>query len=125
MADGALRIDKWLWFARVVKTRAAASRLCEDGAVRINGARITQAHKPVRIGDAVTCMVHDRVKVLKVLALAERRGPFSEAQLIYEDLSPDTPRPDLPSPIETRGDAGARPTKADRRAINRLKNGQS
>lgn len=95
-----LRLDKWLWFARVVKTRSAAADLCEGGSVRLNGVKVDQAHKPVRVGDVLTIALAGRVKVLKVLGFAERRGPFSEAQHLYEDLSPEAPRSALPSPVE-------------------------
>lgn len=122
MADtDRLRIDKWLWFARVVKTRTAAAALCEDGSVRINGARIGQAHKPVRIGDVLTVALQGHVKVLKVIALAARRGPSSEAQLIYEDLSPQPPRFDLPSPVAGSEPGSGRPTGIGRRQLARLK----
>ncbi|MCA0318037.1 MAG: RNA-binding S4 domain-containing protein [Proteobacteria bacterium] len=116
-----LRIDKWLWFARVVKTRSAAAKLCEDGSVRLNGAKVEQAHKPVRPGDVLTVALAGRVKVLKVVALAERRGPYSEAQHIYEDLSPEPLRFDPPSPIVERDPGSGRPTKAERRETDRLK----
>ncbi|WP_439572413.1 RNA-binding S4 domain-containing protein [Phreatobacter sp.] len=118
---GRLRIDKWLWFARVVKTRSAAAALCEDGSVRLNGTRIDQAHKPVRIGDVLTVAVANRVKVLKVVSLAERRGPYSEAQHIYEDLSPEPPRTELPSPVAEREPGAGRPTKAERRQLDRFR----
>lgn len=95
-----LRIDKWLWFARVVRTRAAAAALCESGSVRMNGERVEQAHKPVRIGDVLTVALPGRVKLLKVVSLAERRGPYAEARHLYEDLSPEPPRHELPSPVE-------------------------
>ena len=116
-----LRIDKWLWFARVVKTRSAAAALCEDGSVRLNGVRVDQAHKAVRPGDVLTVALTGRVKVLKVVSLAERRGPYSEAQHIYEDLSPEPPRFDLPSPVAAREPGAGRPTKAERRETDRLK----
>lgn len=119
-----LRIDKWLWFARVVKTRAAASALCEDGSVRLNGVRVDQAHKAVRIGDVLTIGLHNQVKVLKVVSLAERRGPYSEAQHIYEDQSPEPPpRAELPSPVAERETGSGRPTKSERRALDRLRDG--
>jgi ribosome-associated heat shock protein Hsp15 len=118
---GRLRIDKWLWFARVVKTRSAAAKLCEDGSVRLNGAKVDQAHKPVRPGDVLTVALPGRVKVLKVVSLAERRGPYSEAQHIYEDLSPEPPRFDPPSPIIERDAGSGRPTKSERRETDRLK----
>lgn len=122
MADtDRLRIDKWLWFARVVKTRTAAAALCEDGSVRINGARIGQAHKPVRIGDVLTVALQGRVRVLKVIALAARRGPFSEAQLIYEDLSPEPLGFDRPSPGTGSERGPGRPTGMARRQFARLK----
>lgn len=115
-----LRIDKWLWFARVVKTRGAAAALCEDGSVRLNGTRIDQAHRPVRIGDVLTIALPGRVKVLRVVLLAARRGPFSEARHIYEDLSPEPPRIELPSPVAERQPGSGRPTKAERRRLDRL-----
>lgn len=118
---GKLRIDKWLWFARVVKTRSAAAALCEDGSVRLNGIRVDQAHKAIRIGDVVTVALAGRIKVLKVLALAERRGPYAEAQHIYEDLSPEPPRFEPPSPVAERDPGSGRPTKADRRELDRLR----
>jgi ribosome-associated heat shock protein Hsp15 len=117
-----LRIDKWLWFARVVKTRSAASTLCEDGSVRLNGVKVDQAHKAVRIGDVLTIGLNSRIKVLKIVSLAERRGPFSDAQLIYEDLSPEPPpREDLPSPVAEREPGSGRPTKSDRRQMDRFR----
>lgn len=118
---GKLRIDKWLWFARVVKTRSAAAALCEDGSVRLNGTRVDQAHKAIRIGDVVTVALAGRIKVLKVVSLAERRGPYSEAQHIYEDLSPEPPRFDPPSPVAERETGSGRPTKAERRDLDRLR----
>lgn len=118
---GKLRIDKWLWYARVVKTRSAAAALCEDGSVRLNGTRVDQAHKAIRIGDVVTVALAGRIKVLKVLALAERRGPYAEAQHIYEDLSPEPPRFEPPSPVAEREPGSGRPTKADRRDLDRLR----
>lgn len=118
---GKLRIDKWLWFARVVKTRSAAAALSEDGSVRINGTRVDQAHKAVRAGDVITVALPGRVKVLKVVALAERRGPFADAQHIYEDLSPEPPRFDRPPAVAERASGTGRPTKAERREIDRLR----
>jgi ribosome-associated heat shock protein Hsp15 len=111
------RIDKWLWHARVVRTRSAAAELAGSGHVRVNGARINAASQPVRPGDVLTIALDRRVRVLKVLHFAERRGGAELACTLYEDLSPPPPKPDA-APIR---DAGAgRPTKRDRRAINRL-----
>jgi ribosome-associated heat shock protein Hsp15 len=82
-----IRLDKWLWFARVVKTRARAQELANDGHVRINGQRATTAAKLVRIGDVLTIALPTRVRVLKVVDVAERRGSAADTAGIYEELS--------------------------------------
>ena len=79
------RLDKWLCFARVVKTRSAAARLVEDGYVRVNGARQVNPAKPVGVGDVLTVSLERHVRVLRILGTGERRGPFREACLLFED----------------------------------------
>ena len=85
------RLDKWLWCARVAKTRAACSRLVEEGGVRINRQPTDKPHARLRPGDVLTFALGsaDRgvVRVWRVLALAGRRGPAPEARALYEDLS--------------------------------------
>jgi ribosome-associated heat shock protein Hsp15 len=81
------RLDKWLWFARVVKTRALAAELAQSGHVRVNGARATLAAKPVRAGDVLTIALDRTVRVLKIRAMAARRGPASAAAQLYDDLT--------------------------------------
>ncbi len=81
------RLDKWLWFARVARTRTLAAELAASGHVRVNGQRATTAARPVRIGDVLTIALDRRVLVLKVLETAERRGGFDSARLLYEDLA--------------------------------------
>jgi ribosome-associated heat shock protein Hsp15 len=81
------RIDKWLWHARLVRTRAAAAALAASGHVRLNGQRIDSASRPVRAGDVLTVALDRTVRVLKVMAFSERRGGFAQAQHLYEDLS--------------------------------------
>ena len=82
------RIDKWLWHARVVRTRTAAAALVNGGNVRLNGARIGAASQPVRAGDVVTIALDRAVRVLKVTGFAERRGDADAARLLWEDLTP-------------------------------------
>lgn len=82
------RIDKWLYFARVVKTRTLASKLAQSGKVRINRQKITNAARRVRAGDVLTVGLRGRVLVLRVLGPGARRGPATEARLLFEDLSP-------------------------------------
>ncbi len=86
-----IRLDKWLWQARFFKTRRAASKLCLAGKVRTGGRAITKAHFALKPGDVLTFPQARRIRVVRVLALGERRGPATEAATLYEDLEPDTP----------------------------------
>jgi ribosome-associated heat shock protein Hsp15 len=88
VADGGpgLRIDKFLWFARIAKTRAAARALAEGGRIRIGGRCVERAHVPVRIGDVLAFALRGRVRVLRVEALPVRRGPPAEARSLYAEL---------------------------------------
>src|SRR5215467_10337607 len=86
------RIDKWLWHARVVRTRSAAATLAASGHVRLNSQRIDAASQIVRAGDVITIALDRTVRVLKVAGFAERRGSADDARVLYEDLSPP-PRP--------------------------------
>jgi ribosome-associated heat shock protein Hsp15 len=81
------RLDKWLWFARVVKTRSLAARLVGEGHVRINAVRGDNPAKLVRVGDVLTVALDRHVRVLKILAPGLRRGPYAEARTLYDDLS--------------------------------------
>jgi ribosome-associated heat shock protein Hsp15 len=82
-----LRIDKFLWFARVVKTRALAQALAEKGRLRVNGRVIDRAHAAVRVGDVLSFAQRGAVRVLKIEALPARRGPPAEARLHYCELT--------------------------------------
>jgi ribosome-associated heat shock protein Hsp15 len=81
------RIDRWLWHARLVRTRGDAAALADAGYVRVNGARIAAPSRQVRTGDVVTVALDLRVRVLKVRGFVERRGPAATAQSLYEDLT--------------------------------------
>ena len=82
------RIDKWLWHARVVRTRSDAAALAAAGHVRINGRRIDEPSRPVRPGDVVTVALDRTVRVLRVVAFAERRGSAADARALCEALDP-------------------------------------
>ena len=86
MADS-LRLDKFLWFARIVKTRGQAQQLAEQGRLRMDGRLIDKAHAPVRVGDVMSFAQRGRVRVLRVEALPVRRGPPAEARLLYSELT--------------------------------------
>ena len=85
------RIDKWLWHARVVKTRSLAQKLVTSGKVRVDRNKISGASFQVTIGNVLTITLERQVKILEVVGMADRRGPFSEAQTLYKDLSPPPP----------------------------------
>ena len=81
-----LRIDKFLWFVRLAKSRSVAQKMAEDGHIRLNGRRIERAQSPVRTGDLITFPHHHGVRVVRVVQLPGRRGPAPEAQSCYEEL---------------------------------------
>ncbi len=119
-----LRLDKWLWQARFFKSRTLAAKQCSAGRVRINRQPTDKAHYLVRAGDVLTFPQGNDVRVVRVVTLGVRRGPAAEAQALYEDLAPPAPRAARPVPRPSPGqrEKGAgRPTKAERREIDRLK----
>jgi ribosomal 50S subunit-recycling heat shock protein len=86
-ATGRQRIDRWLWHARLVRTRSAAAALAAAGYVRVNGMRIEAPGRMVRLGDVITVALDHAVRVLKVRGFAERRGPPSGGHELYEELT--------------------------------------
>ncbi len=84
-AGARLRLDKWLWFARVVKSREDAATLVEAGHVRVNGQKSLKPGHGVKQGDVLTIVLHSRVRVLRIRGLAERRGPAEAARLLYDE----------------------------------------
>jgi ribosome-associated heat shock protein Hsp15 len=115
------RIDKWLWFARIAKSRTLAQKLAISGRVRLNRERNDSASQLVKVGDTLTIGLESGVRVLRILAAGTRRGPAAEARLLFEDLSPPAP----PENAEIRVPGAGRPTKRDRRAISAFKRGLS
>lgn len=114
------RIDKWLWHARVVRTRSAAAALVGSGHVRVNRARVTAPSRPVRAGDVVTIALDRQVRVLKVTGFAERRGDAAAGRALYADFTPLPAPPDRSPKVAAREPGSGRPTKRDRRVIDRL-----
>lgn len=119
------RIDKWLWHARVARTRTAAAALAGSGHVRVNGQRIDAASRPVKPGDVITVALDSRVRILKVLGFAERRGNAEAAARLFADESPQAAAPlQLAAPgLSVRPEKPGRPTKRDRRAMLRFTGG--
>ena len=128
MTDSTLRLDKWLWYARFFKTRSIATGMCNAGGFRVSGDIVSKAHHQVRPGDVLTFPQGRHIRVVKVLALASRRGPAPEAQQLYEDLCPPSPKDRLPrgtpqlNPQAAARDPGTgRPTKRERRSLEKLR----
>ncbi|BCJ89586.1 RNA-binding protein S4 [Terrihabitans soli] len=119
---GRQRIDKWLWHARVGKTRSLVQKLVLSGHVRLNGTRITASSQAVKTGDVLTIALENHVRILEVKGFSERRGSAPAAALLYGDLSPP-PVPAEPKPPSglSREKGAGRPTKRDLRAINLIR----
>ena len=115
----AQRIDKWLWHARFAKTRTAAQKLAISGQIRVNRDKNDSASRIVKIGDVLTVAQGSVVRVVRIAGIGERRGPATEAQRLYDEVTPPlkSTAPAAPAPVLS----GARPNKRDRRALQELK----
>lgn len=122
-AEAPVRLDRWLWYARFFKARAAATRLVQSGKLRLNREIVIKAHYKVKPGDVLTFPQGPFVRVIRVIALGTRRGPAPEARLLYEDLAPpeEQPRPVREPAVASRAPGSGRPTKADRRAVDKFR----
>ena len=119
VAEGRQRIDKWLFFARAVKSRSLAAKVVEAGRIRVNSEKVVQPAHAVKVGDVLTLTLERRVLVWRVVAPGTRRGPAEEARTLYEDLTPIPEKssdsiPDALPPMREPG--SGRPTKRDRHA---------
>lgn len=120
MAGESVRVDTWVWGVRLAKTRSQATTACRAGHVRVNGAA-AKAAQPVRVGDVVRVRLHGFEKIYRVTGLTSRRGSAADAAKHFEDLTPPPP-PRTERPAAVIRDPGAgRPTKRDRREIDRLR----
>jgi ribosome-associated heat shock protein Hsp15 len=121
LQDDRQRVDRWLWHARIVRTRVLAAALASSGHVRLNGRRVTAAGRAVRIGDVLTIALPTAIRVLRILGFAHRRGGAGQAKGLYDDLSPLPERATLATASPQRDPGTGRPTKRDRRALERLR----
>lgn len=121
-----IRIDRWLWFARFFKSRNIAAKIVQGRKVRLNSVIVTKASVNVKAGDTLTFQQAKEIRVVRIRDIGTRRGPAPEAQLLYDDLAPKVekkvsdPTKATSKPFEREAGAG-RPTKADRRALDKLK----
>lgn len=117
------RLDKWLFFTRLQKSRSIAQKAIETGDVYVNDTRVTQPSHALKAGDVVTLSLDRNDIVVRVLLPGERRGPYEEARLLYEDMSPKPEPGERLTPFEqaTRERGAGRPTKKERREVDRLR----
>lgn len=108
------RVDKWLWQARFFKSRSLAADVASSGQLRLNGVHVKKGAQPVRPGDTLTFPQANRIRVVRVTAIGTRRGPASEAQSLYDDLTP----PEVKDPSKPR--AGPAPSKREREAARKI-----
>lgn len=120
------RIDKFLWFARLFKSRTLAASVVSEGRVRLNGERVEKPSTIVKAGDVLTISAGSYVRIAKVISGGTRRGPASEARTLYEDLTPprEEPKPEDAAPAQREKGAG-RPTKRERRETDALRRNDS
>ena len=118
-----VRLDKWLWAARAFRSRALAARACQGGKVDVND-RAAKPSRSVRAGDLLTISLPRGKRILRVVLLSDRRGTGAQAALLYEDMSPPPPpREARVKPPGYREPGAGRPTKRERRLMDRLMRG--
>jgi len=119
VADGSARVDSWLWSVRVFKTRSLATAACRSGHVRVNGER-AKAAQPVKLGDEVRVRISGFDRVLVVRQTLVRRVAATVAAEAYLDNSPPLPTPEETALLPRRDRGAGRPTKRERREIEKL-----
>ena len=112
-----IRLDKWLWYARFFKTRGLSAKQVGAGHVRVNSEKVAKPAHSVGVGDVLTFSQGRDVRVVRIVAVGERRGPAPEAQALYDDLSPPPEPKDSVAPAPKYEGKG-RPTKRDRRKLD-------
>ncbi len=126
-SETVIRVDRWLWFARFFKSRSLASKLVQSNKLRINSVVVSKSSATIKAGDILTFPQEKEIRVVKIHDIGTRRGPAPEAQSLYEDLAPKQdkkPNTHPTSSVMQRDPGAGRPTKADRRAIDKLQSGE-
>ena len=117
-----IRLDTWLWYARFYKSRSLSSKAILSGKLRINSNKITKPATKVKTNDVLTLNYINEIRIIQIQSLCSRRGPASEAQSLYIDLTEDrTGSSNVKSKIEkSKKDSNKRPTKKDRRLLDKI-----
>ncbi len=119
---GRQRLDKWLFFARMAKSRSIAQSYIQSGNIKVNGVAVRQSSHMVKTGDRLDIAIERMDRILIVKAPGERRGPYEEAKLLYDDQTPPREPKDRMTLLEqaVRQPGSGRPTKKERRALDRF-----
>ena len=117
-----IRLDTWLWYARFYKSRSLSSKAILNGKLRINSNKITKPATKVKTNDVLTLNYVNEIRIIKIQSLGSRRGPASEAQSLYKELTEDRIGSfNVKSKIEkSKKDSNKRPTKKDRRLLDKI-----
>jgi ribosome-associated heat shock protein Hsp15 len=122
--NGVLRLDKWLWYARFMKSRSKATKFCQSSRFCVNSSIVIKAHFLVKQNDVLTFSIDNNIKIIRILNLGVRRGSASEAQALYQDISPsislNKEDHEFQVVIGKREIGSGRPTKDQRRATDKL-----
>tara|TARA_R110002094_G_scaffold86440_5_gene90270 strand:+ start:404 stop:814 length:411 start_codon:yes stop_codon:yes gene_type:complete len=119
-----IRVDKWLWYARFFKSRSLAAKVVQSRKLRLNSVIVTKASAMVKPNDILTFAQGKTIRVIRILDIGARRGPAAEARTLFEDLAPIERKAEKDPPaaaVVTREAGAGRPTKADRRALDKLR----
>lgn len=118
LASSCVRVDTWLWAIRQLKSRSQATAAVRSGHVRVNGEPVKAAHK-VRVGDEVRLRVEGFDRILGVVLPLNKRVSYPQARMAYDDRTPERPRVHIPIAVREKG--SGRPTKKERRELDRLR----
>ncbi|MEO0751979.1 MAG: RNA-binding S4 domain-containing protein [Pseudomonadota bacterium] len=114
-----IRLDKWLWQARFFKTRSLSAKLVSAGNIRVNSLKVAKPAYSVGEGDVLTFPQARQIRVIRIVNCGTRRGPATEAQTLYDDLSPPLSKPEVPASAAPKFEGKGRPSKRDRRRLER------
>ena len=117
-----IRLDTWLWYARFYKSRSLSSKAILSGKLRLNSNKIIKPASKIKINDVLTINHVNAVRIIQIQSIGSRRGPASEAQALYNDLSPDVTAASKSKDVseKSKKDINKRPTKKDRRILDKI-----
>ena len=117
-----IRLDIWLWYARFYKSRSLSSKAILSGNLRVNSIKIIKPASKVKINDVLTINHVNTVRIIQIQSIGARRGPASEAQALYKDLSADVTAASKIKDVseKSKKDTNKRPTKKDRRILDKI-----